>query len=220
MSLLNNIGFKNGTDKSSIIHDYLRKYEKYFQHKRIDDIKLLEIGVLKGQSVKTWKEYFYNGEIIGVDISPECKQYEEDRIKIEIGDQTDKNFLKGIVEKHGPFDIVIDDGSHNNTDVVFTFQFLVNHLKSNGTYVVEDSVTSYWEEYGGGYKKDNTIIEYFKNLVDEVNFYGELTENFFSAHARKDELLLEQFRRNGRECVGMQIESINFLNSIILIIKR
>jgi hypothetical protein len=76
MSVLNEIGLKNNTDKSSTIHDYLKKYEKYFPFKRDDKITLLEIGVLNGSSVKSWKEYFVNANIIGVDINPDCKKYE------------------------------------------------------------------------------------------------------------------------------------------------
>jgi hypothetical protein len=220
MSTLNEIGLKNGTDKSSNIHDYLKKYEKYFPFKRTDKIKLLEIGVLNGQSVKTWKDYFINATIVGIDIMDQCKHYEEERIHIEIGDQTDEYFLKNIMEKYGPFDLIIDDGSHINSHVIKSFKVLFESLNPQGLYVVEDVSTSYWQDYEGGLRKEDTSVEFFKNVIDEVNFGGELTENFSSVHARKDELLFNQFKRKGYENFGMHIESINFLNSLILITKR
>ena len=220
MSILNEIGVKNNTDKSSIIHDYLKKYEKYFPFKRTDKITLLEIGILNGESLRTWKDYFVNAKIIGIDINPECKKHEEERIHIEIGDQSDESFLKNITNKYGSFDLIVDDGSHINSHVITSFKFLFNFVKSQGLYVVEDSCTSYWWDYEGGLKKEGTSIEFFKNIIDEVNFGGELTDNFISVHARRDDLLFNQFKRKGYENFGMYIESINFLNSIILITKK
>ena len=220
MSKLNEIGLKNNTDKSSIIHDYLKKYEKYFPFDRSDKIKILEIGVLNGSSVKTWKEYFFNAEIIGIDINPDCKKYEEDRIHIEIGDQSDQNFLNYVSKKHGFFDLILDDGSHINSHVLKSFEHLFNYVKPQGLYVVEDACTSYWPNYEGGFKMPNTIIEFFKNIIDEINFNGELVEGYIYEHTRRDDLLLNQFERKGYKNFGMYIESINFLNSIVLITKK
>lgn len=220
MSILNEIGVKHGTDKSSLTHDYLRKYEKYLPYNREDNLKILEIGVLDGGSVRTWKEYFYNSEIIGIDINPECKVHEEDRIKIEIGSQTDANFLTQVCEKYGPFDIILDDGSHLNSHVIFSFQNIFNYVKSQGHYIVEDACTSYWSEYGGGNKLQGTMVEHFKDRVDEVNFFGEWIDFGPNFHARKDSTLVEQFKKKGYNFIGSEFESINFLNSIILITKR
>jgi hypothetical protein len=114
----------------------------------------------------------------------------------------------------------LDDGSHINSHIITSFTHLFKHLKSNGIYVVEDACTSYWWDYGGGLKKENTAIEFFKNVIDEVNFAGELLDNFQSVHARRDDLLINQFKRKGYENFGMYIESINFMNGIILITKR
>lgn len=220
MSTLNEIGIKFNTDKSSISHDYLRKYEKYIPFKRTDEIKILEIGVQNGYSVRTWKEYFFNSTIVGIDIEPNCKKHQENRIYIEIGDQTDEEFLNTIVEKYGPFDLIVDDGSHVNSHVITSFKFLFDHLNKHGVYLVEDVSTSYWPYYGGGIKGENTSVEFFKNIIDEVNFAGEILEDYPEGLARKDSLLIQQFKKKGYHNFGMYIESINFMNSIILITKR
>ena len=39
----------------------------------------------------------------------------------------------------------------------------------DGVYLVEDLHTSYWEEYGGGYKAEGSFIEYAKDLVDQLH---------------------------------------------------
>ena len=220
MSLLNEIGLKHDTDKASEVHDYLKKYQKYLPFERPDELKILEIGVLDGASTRTWKDYYYKSQIIGIDINPDCKKYEEERITIEIGSQIDGEFLKKVVDKYGPFDMILDDGSHVNSHVIYSFEQLWGSVKSQGVYVVEDTATSYWEYYGGKLRTPGTMIEYFKNVIDEVNFAGEVVENKPNANARRDDYLLDQFKRKGYECNGIHMESISFLNGIILITKR
>jgi hypothetical protein len=220
MSLLNEIGLKHNTDKASEVHGYLSKYHKYLPFDRPQELKILEIGVLDGASARTWKEYYYKSQIIGIDINPDCKKYEEERITIEIGSQIDGEFLNKIIDKHGPFDMILDDGSHVNSHVIYSFEQLWKSVKSKGVYIVEDVATSYWESYGGKLRMPGTMIEYFKNTIDEVNFAGEVLENKPNANARRDDYLLEQFKRKGYECNGIHMESINFLNGIILITKR
>ena len=97
MSTLDQLAIKYGTDKSSLIHNYCVKYQKYLPFNQEDPIKLLEIGVLDGNSLLTWGEYFPNSSIIGIDINPGCKQYEKDNIIIEIGSQVDEKFLKEVI---------------------------------------------------------------------------------------------------------------------------
>jgi hypothetical protein len=219
MSLLDKIGIECGTDKSSLLHDYLKKYEKYLPFDREQPIKILEIGVLEGESLCVWKQYFTNVQIVGIDINPYCKKFESENINIEIGSQSDADFLKNVCEKYGPFDMILDDGSHMNEHVIFTFKELFKYVKPQGVYIVEDSATSYWEYYGGKRYGQNTIMEYFKSIVDEVNFFGEesMGENI---NKREDISLIQQFKTKGYDYLGTEIESLNFLNSIILITKR
>ena len=129
MSTLNKIAQSYGTDKSSDYHNYCDKYSNYLPFKRYDKLNIMEIGVLDGQSVKTWKEYFYRSKITGVDINPNCKQYEEDNISIEIGSQADNVFLLDVMREHGPFDMILDDGSHMNSHVIFSFEHLLISFK-------------------------------------------------------------------------------------------
>ena len=72
-------------------HHYLPIYESLFKKYSGKKIKVLEIGVLRGGSLKLWKEYFgADAQSYGIDIDPTAKQYEADGIKIFIGDQGDK----------------------------------------------------------------------------------------------------------------------------------
>ena len=166
--ILDEIAIKYGTDKSSLFHNYAIKYDKLLSQFREQFTNILEIGVQFGNSVRMWEEYFPNAIINGIDIDPNCKKYETERIKIIIANQENETQLKEL-KKLGSFDLIIDDGSHIYKHQILTFQTLFPFLKKGGIYVVEDSVTSYWPEFG----ESPTCIEYFKNLIDEINFYGK-----------------------------------------------
>jgi hypothetical protein len=219
MSTLDDLAKKYGTDKSSEIHNYCDKYAKYLPFERYDKLNILEIGILDGKSLLTWKEYFYRSNILGIDINPDCKQYEESRISVEIGSQADGNFLSRTWQQYGPFDMILDDGSHMNEHVIYSFQHLWGSVKSGGVYVIEDIGTSYWDEWGGGYLRNNTSMEYFKKLSDDINFRGLQNFDTPNVHARKEDWLTNLSHETQPDCVT-DIESINFLNGIIIITKR
>jgi len=219
MSTLDNLAKAHGTDKSSDIHNYCVKYEKYLPFNRYDKLNILEIGVLDGKSLLTWKDYFYRSNILGVDINPDCKKYEEDRIFVEIGSQADDKFLNKISNEYGPFDFILDDGSHMNEHVIYSFETLFQYVKYGGVYVIEDIGTSYWKEYGGGFREPQTSMEYFKKLADDVNFRGVINFNKPNVHGRREDWCEENIKNEQPDC-RTDIESITFLNGIILIRKR
>ena len=90
---LDALGLKHGTDKSSSGHDYLSFFDAFFAPLRDLPVTLLEIGVYKGASLRTWEEYFPRGKIIGVDLMPSCKRFERGRVKIELADQSNLDHL-------------------------------------------------------------------------------------------------------------------------------
>jgi hypothetical protein len=194
---LDEIAIKYGTDKSSLNHNYTKLYDGLLSGIRHLPIKLLEIGVENGCSVKMWEEYFPNGEIYGVDVTETCSQYATDRIKIFIGNQCDGEFLESIVaEAGGSFDVIIDDGGHWMHQQIGTLNILWPHVKRKGLYIVEDLETSYASEYDGGFRKPNTAVEFLKALVDDVNLQGD-----------KEDLVTD-------------IESLHFYNNISVLFKQ
>ena len=165
---LDDLGLKFGTDKSSALHDYLSFYEPFFDEIREDSIRLLEIGVFFGQSLQVWSEYFPNGMIIGADIHPGARTLSVGSgVIIEIVDQSNIEDLVQLAVKHGPFDIVIEDGSHLWEHQITTFKTLFPFLKSDGIYIVEDLHTNFGE-LGDSYRGTSRIsmVEYLKKLVD------------------------------------------------------
>lgn len=130
-------GIMAGTDKCSLDHDYLRHYEIEFAPFREQAINVIEIGVFGGASLGLWERHFPNAKIVGIDINPECTDYETPRTAIEIGSQADLAFLTRIATQY-PFTIFIDDGSHRADHVKITFEHMFPRLQPGGVYVVED----------------------------------------------------------------------------------
>jgi hypothetical protein len=219
MNTLDKIAKSFGTDKCSENHNYCNKYEKYLPFNRHDNLNILEIGVLDGKSLLTWKEFYYRSNILGIDINPDCKKYEEERISVEIGSQADGAFLSRIWQQYGPFDMVLDDGSHMSSHMIYSFEHLWSSVKSGGVYVIEDVGCSYWEDYEGGYLKPSSCVEYFKSLSDDVNFRGLMNFDYSNVHARREDVLTDLSKQVQPGC-KTDIESINFLNGIIIITKR
>ena len=156
---------------------YFDVYEKHFRKYVNKPILMIEIGIDQGGSIGMWKKYFGDQcVIVGIDINPECKKFEDspNSIFVEIGDQSDANFLQSVIEKYGNPDVVLDDGSHIMHHLIESFNFLYPLLKQDGTYLAEDLHTSYWPGWGGGFLKSDTFIEFTKSKIDELNAFHSM----------------------------------------------
>jgi hypothetical protein len=161
------------SNNERLIHKWMHYfdiYDRHFSPYRHKKVTIVEFGVYHGGSLQMWKHYFgRRARIIGIDINPECKKLEEKQVEIYIGDQEDRTFLRELREKIGPIDVLIEDGGHSMGQQIATFEELFPAIKNGGIYLVEDLHTSYWKEYGGGYRKAGTFIEYAKNLIDQMH---------------------------------------------------
>ncbi|WP_284946760.1 hypothetical protein [Acidisoma cladoniae] len=171
---LDAIGRQTGTDKASSGHNYLAFYERFFGALRLEPIKILEVGVLQGASLKVWERYFPNATIIGADIEPSTARFKNARIKMKILDQSNIQNLVDLGVEHGPFDIIIEDGSHLWEHQITTLKTLFPFLKNHGYYVVEDLQTNYGP-MAADYQGHATIscMEYLKQLVDLRVSHGQ-----------------------------------------------
>jgi hypothetical protein len=156
---------------------YFPVYERYLRKFCNQSAVILEIGCGSGGSLQMWKRFFGPyARIVGIDNNSECSEFEEDQIKIRIGEQNNTTFLDSVMEEFGPVQVVIDDGSHMMNDVRQSFEHLYYHpaMDLSGVYIVEDLHTAYWPNYGGGYLCQDSFIEIAKRHVDELNAYHSL----------------------------------------------
>jgi len=111
---------------------YFDIYQKHFAKYVGTSVRLLEIGIDHGGSLQMWKEYFGpKAKIIGVDINPACAEYREPQIEVVIRDQCDPS-----IAQLGPFDIVLDDGSHELSHQQKSYDNL--WPRCLGVYLIED----------------------------------------------------------------------------------
>jgi hypothetical protein len=174
---LREIAIAAQTDKEGA-HHYASAYERHLGHLRERPVTLLEIGIggyedptQGGASLRMWKEYFPHGRIIGLDIHDKSA-LAEDRITIVRGSQADRVFLEAMAAEHGPFDVIIDDGSHVSQHVITSFEVLYPHLADDGIYAIEDLQTAYWETYGGSSDPSgrSTSMGMLQALANGVNY--------------------------------------------------
>lgn len=216
---LEQLAVKHGSDKRGEIHDYARLYEQYFAPIKDNPITILEIGVFGGSSLKMWRDYFPNAKIVGIDINPDSVKYAEERVSIEIGDQSDTLFLHSVVKKHGPIDIVIDDGSHATWHHKESFNFLEHFVSRGGFYIIEDLHTCYWPAYSQGYNSIDSLLVPVIHGVQQhgLNGYGNpegpAAKADTSEHGYQDAI-------EKAELYDMVFEYIHFYKSIVFIKKR
>ena len=149
---------------------YFDVYTRELTRFRGRPVSFLEIGVFRGGSIPMWKAFFGDqARLVFVDIDPACKALEIPGTTVEIGNQADPGFLADLAARHGPFDVVLDDGSHVCAHQIASFENLWPHMAEGGLYMVEDCHTSYWPGFGGGYRNEASFIEYAKRLIDRMH---------------------------------------------------
>ena len=148
-------------------HHYFEIYHRHFERFRGQSPVIVEVGVFHGGSLQMWHDYFGPGtRVVGIDIDPRCRQFEDASTTILIGDQADRAFLARVRDAVPRIDILIDDGGHTMAQQIVTLEELYLHLQPEGIYLCEDIHTSFLSEYGGGYRRPGTFLEYSKELID------------------------------------------------------
>lgn len=175
---------EHGTDKGELSpdsnpypwasHNYSDFYELIFSSRRNSTESLLECGIgtadtdipsnmgeegNPGASLRTWRDYFSNAEITGIDIDNNV-MFSEKRIDTYCVDQTSKDSIEKFLDKKGGnFDIIIDDGLHEFNANVSLFKNTIHRLKSDGIYIIEDVSYQNLREYE----------EYFIEYLDDYH---------------------------------------------------
>ena len=175
---------ENGSDKggSDNRHNYTIFYNYLFHDIKDAKLNVFELGLgsqnyikfkstmnvkyTPGGSIKGWKEYFKNSNIYGADIDKEIL-FNEDRIKTFFCDQTNPETIKNLLnnfDKNFLFDIIIDDGLHELQPNLIFLDNMINNLKPDGYYIIEDVVTNQITNY----------IQKLNEIKEGLNFKYEV----------------------------------------------
>ena len=145
-------------------HSYGPTYQTLFRPWKYRRLKLLEIGIggygesLGGASLLAWQAFFPFGTVYGADIQDK-RVLAAGRRRILHLDQSSPSSLIAARDAEGPFDIIIDDGSHMNAHQILTFEHMFESLKDGGIYVVEDIQTSFWPGLVAGVTWDGAAFD-------------------------------------------------------------
>lgn len=154
------LAYKYGTDKCPRIkHNFTPYYYSLFKSMRKSAKLIFEMGIgyykdiektditydpnlkrwyRKGASLKMWRDFFPNAQIIGADIRP-ITQFEEERIKTYVCDESDAKQVRKLLKKFGErIDIFIDDASHKPDLQVLLAKTALPLLKKDVIYIIED----------------------------------------------------------------------------------
>jgi hypothetical protein len=178
---------KYGSDKDS--SGYSHVYSIMFDKIKHEKLNVLEIGIgtmipnvsssmkgympdtyLPGASLRAWNDYFINSAIYGVDIQLDT-QINHDRIHTFIADSTNADSVNQLMTKLDvQFDIIIDDGCHNDAAQKKTLANFFPYLKDGGIYIIEDI-------YPGSTITNNNPYE-IKNVIGNYeHFFVGLKNN-------------------------------------------
>ena len=120
-------------------HNSAPIYESFFLNRRLEKVKILELGVANGHSIASWHHYFLNATIYGIDNKEPYKFfYESKRVKYAQVDIFNKKKIKNFIKKNGNFDFIIDDSVHNEYGILTNLINFYPALNSKGIYFVED----------------------------------------------------------------------------------
>lgn len=182
MKTLREIFDKHKCDKGSLRHCYDRVYEPILQHLRDKKFNLLEIGILRGESMESWLEFFPYANVTGIDIfqrvpANKVPVLKNPRVSWCVCDSLEgpnSTFQDLAVDG---FDVIIDDGLHFHDAQRLTFENFIPYLKNNGVYFIEDvwpfdhmnekQKKHKWLTTHGGEYSDKQ----YKHLLQSINNY-------------------------------------------------
>ena len=197
-------------------HHYFELYERHFGRFKDRPIRMLEIGVFRGGSLRMWKQYFHpESTIVGIDVDKSCQAHEiaDQNVFVRIGSQADPNFLSEVNGEFGPFDIILDDGSHKTHHQIISFGALFRTaLNDGGCYMVEDTHTNYWLKH---VDSPETFIEISKQMVDMLHepYFDRIETEFRHEHPDSIKSLELSY-------LSANLDGIAFHDSIVVFDKK
>lgn len=163
-------------------HDYINGYyDAEFTPKKDYHIRIMEIGVLNGESINLWQRYFDYAEILGVDIhiTNQAKSNVNTSNRcgfLSDGSAYEQRFVDNYADNDW-WDYIIDDGPHTLQSQLSFIELYYPAIKKGGKLIIEDIQS----------KSDlETIEQRLKELKYKYKIF-DLTAN----KGRYDDILIE-----------------------------
>lgn len=160
------LGRKYGSDKPV---QYAPFYDLLLESRQASVRSVFEIGIFKGGSLRMWRDYFFRAQIYGMDINPETL-FTEDRIQTFQGDQASAAAICKVADHCGPFDLIVEDGSHKPDHQVMNAELLMPYLSRGGLYIIED-INPPVSEVSSRLPFEHTIVEHLPKGASRSSYY-------------------------------------------------
>lgn len=139
---------RHGSDKARLgaetRHNYTHYYFTLFEPVKLEPLRVFEMGIGSGASLRGWKEFFPKAAIFGADID-RATLFEDERVltfHCDMRSQTDVEAMWSKPSLLRRFDIIVDDGLHTPESQLAFFENSIHKLGRGGVYVIEDVHTT------------------------------------------------------------------------------
>jgi predicted O-methyltransferase YrrM len=205
------IGAKYDTDKSSQrddanavrhCHPYTCFYHSLFRHHRntLSPLRICELGILHGASLKMWREYFTNVSIYGFEYNTDfIREFQESEfdnvpthirdllspVHLETVDVTNRSSISAQFAKVGvTYDLIIEDTTHQMPDQINVIHEVIPYLNPGGMLIIEDIFLRYNE---ADYKR---LLADIEHEFQDIYFVTLDHKNRISEGWNNDKLLI------------------------------
>ena len=192
MTHLCDLAIKYGTDKGPAYHNYTPTYFNMMCGTELLTRKVVEIGVMMGNSVKMWLDFFPDASIYAIDKDPEAfarlskTNHTQLRRVIRLwGDEEDPSLWDRIGSE---VDYVIDDGSHIPEHQMRMFERNFWRLSTGGLWIIEDTHCSFHVNFNGTAMGDDRLYPWLNKHIVAQQMGGGDTGNFYKAVEHLDSL--------------------------------
>lgn len=125
--------------------------------------RVCEVGVLDGESLSMWQALFPEGLIVGVDRNPNAR-WPAGTVRVVAAQ--DEPALPEAVAAYGPFDLIVDDASHDGALTRRTWELLWPLVAPGRYYVIEDWQVAFWQG------RDESMLRMAESLLPSLNGGG------------------------------------------------
>ena len=183
---LDELFFQYGSDKANIFkpaeregHGFSKFYINQLVSLKDKELNILELGSYAGASAAAFSKYFSNSKVFCFDINISNFKFTSKNIEVYGVDINNKSKILKILNKiflnhkFKYFDLIIDDGSHKLSDILFSLKFFFEYLKIGGSYVIEDFKHPNYYEYNKDI--DDILADKLLLKIKEKKFFHSST---------------------------------------------
>ena len=197
-----------GSDKANIFkktqdqgHGFSGFYTQHLEHLKQREIKILEIGSYAGASASAFVKYFPNSKVYCFDINISKFIYYSKNMHVFGLNIKDQKKVEKILSKinlefnSNFFDVIIDDGSHYLSDILFSLKILFKYIKKGGIYVIEDF--NHPNYYDHNRDIEHILVDQtLRNLKEKKLFNSNIIKNDDQIYLHKNIDKIETYKGN------------------------